>query len=136
MIGMDTTLPSPNMTNLQYVTLAEAASLLGVSKATLRNWDKAGKLTAIRHPINSYRLYDLSELRRLQGQLGLFTEPEGIAPPPQEGLDIRTVRKLISKLHIILRNTDSQSNIISRFDEITKQSQNAFATCICQTALL
>ena len=30
-----------------YVTLAEASSYLGVSKATLRNWDKTGKLKAL-----------------------------------------------------------------------------------------
>src|SRR2546423_15369880 len=39
------------------VTLAEAASYLGVSKATLRNWDREGKLKAHRHPLNRYRVY-------------------------------------------------------------------------------
>src|SRR5579862_6233155 len=99
----------------KYVTLAEAATLLGVSKATLRNWDKAGKLTAIRHPLNSYRLYDLAELKRLQEQLGLF-DSEDVASPVREVLDTRSVRRLIAKLHAILRNADSQSNIINRFD--------------------
>jgi hypothetical protein len=103
--------------SLHYITLAEAATLLGVSKATLRNWDKAGKLTAIRHPINSYRLYDLAELKRLQGLLGLIPDTD---KTPSEAIDAREVRKLIAKLHTILRNADSQSNIIGRFDEITK----------------
>jgi predicted RNA methylase len=114
---MDARLPN---TSQQYVTLAEAAALLGVSKATLRNWDRAGKLAAIRHPLNSYRLYDIAEVKQLQAQLGLFAEPESALPPSASGFDTRPVRRLIAKLHAILRNTDSQSNIISRFDEITK----------------
>lgn len=102
------------------VSLAEAAQLLGVSKATLRNWDKAGKLTASRHPINGYRLYDLEELKRLQAQIGLFPEEPAATDTISTELDMRGVRKLISRLHNIIRNTDSQSNIITRFDELTK----------------
>ena len=48
-----------------YITVREAANILGVSPATLRNWDRAGKLKAKRHPINGYRLYDYSELYNL-----------------------------------------------------------------------
>ena len=48
------------------VTLNEAATYLGVSKATLRNWDNDGKLTAIRNPVNGYRLYDMNELMALK----------------------------------------------------------------------
>ena len=40
------------------ITLTEAATFLGVSKATLRNWDNDGKLVAVRNPINGYRQYD------------------------------------------------------------------------------
>lgn len=47
------------------LTIGEAASLLGVSVSTLRNWDRAKKLTARRHPINGYRLYHRSELLSL-----------------------------------------------------------------------
>lgn len=48
-----------------YLTVGDAAATLGVSRATLRNWDKAGKLKAYRHPINGYRLYRRSELEAL-----------------------------------------------------------------------
>jgi len=48
-----------------YLTVKEAALQLGVSGSTLRNWDRAGKLKARRHPINGYRLYDRAELQRL-----------------------------------------------------------------------
>ncbi|MBU0717218.1 MAG: helix-turn-helix domain-containing protein [Planctomycetes bacterium] len=46
----------------EYLTVGEAADLLGVSKNTLRRWDRAGKLEARRHPITGYRLYLRSEL--------------------------------------------------------------------------
>lgn len=45
-----------------YLTVGEAAVTLGVSRSTLRNWDKAGKLKPYRHPVNSYRLYNRDEL--------------------------------------------------------------------------
>ena len=45
-----------------YITIKEAAKLIGVSPKTLRRWDNAGKLNASRHPINKYRLYKHSEL--------------------------------------------------------------------------
>lgn len=80
---------------MEYVTLAEAASFLGVSKATLRNWDRAGKLRATRHPINQYRVYAISELRVLQSQLSLL--PQSIdesASLPK--LDLRSAKRLIS----------------------------------------
>jgi excisionase family DNA binding protein len=51
------------------VTVTEAADILGVSPSTLRNWDRAGKLKAKRHPFNDYRLYERRQLERLLKQL-------------------------------------------------------------------
>lgn len=48
-----------------YLTVSEAAALLGVTPATLRNWDRSGKLKAVRHPMNGYRLYLQRELEAL-----------------------------------------------------------------------
>lgn len=48
-----------------YLTVGEAAETLGVSRSTLRNWDKAGKLKPYRHPVNGYRLYKQDELKSL-----------------------------------------------------------------------
>lgn len=48
-----------------YLTVGEAAKFLGVSPATLRNWDKAGKLLPYRHPLNNYRLYKKTDLEAL-----------------------------------------------------------------------
>ena len=48
-----------------YLTISEAAEFLGVSAATLRNWDRAGKVRATRHPVNGYRLYRKEDLSNL-----------------------------------------------------------------------
>ena len=54
-----------------YLTVKEAAELLGVSPWTLRNWDRSEKLKAIRHPLNGYRLYRREELEALLQQVGV-----------------------------------------------------------------
>ena len=41
----------------KYLTIKEVAKILGVTPQTLRNWDKSGKLKALRNPINNYRVY-------------------------------------------------------------------------------
>ena len=53
-----------------YLTVKQAADLLGVSPATLRRWDKAGKLKAIKNPMNNYRLYRRDELEAFLQNLG------------------------------------------------------------------
>ena len=105
-----------------YVTLAEAASYLGVSKATLRKWDNEGKLKAVRHPLNRYRVYDLEDLRALKPQASLFDD-DVLQVPKSEQVEIsdpRSLKRVIGRLHSVLRDTDGDSNIIQRFDELTK----------------
>ena len=41
----------------KYLTVKEVSKILGVTPLTLRNWDKEGKLRALRNPINNYRIY-------------------------------------------------------------------------------
>jgi excisionase family DNA binding protein len=51
-----------------YLRISDAADYLGVSPNTLRNWERAGKIVAHRHPVNQYRLFrreDLDALLRL-----------------------------------------------------------------------
>ena len=105
-----------------YVTLSEASSYLGVSKATLRNWDKADKLKATRHPLNDYRMYSLQDLRDLRAQLSLFDESHRITSQSTSNstLTIREVRKILARLHNVMRNTDANSSLIARFDELSK----------------
>lgn len=67
------------MTNLkQYVHIKEAATLLGVSPMTLRNWDQRGKLLSIRNPMNGYRLYKRSDLEKLLHQIELGQAPKTV----------------------------------------------------------
>jgi len=48
-----------------YMRVAEAADYLGVSPNTLRNWVNAGKIAAVRHPVNDYRLFKKEDLDSL-----------------------------------------------------------------------
>ncbi|MFO0914158.1 MAG: helix-turn-helix domain-containing protein [Pirellulales bacterium] len=54
------------MTKLSdYLKISDAADYLGVSPNTLRNWVNAGKVAAVRHPVNQYRLFRLRDLQSL-----------------------------------------------------------------------
>jgi excisionase family DNA binding protein len=48
-----------------YFRISEAAEYLGVSPNTLRNWVNSGKVVAIRHPVNGYRLFRKEDLDAL-----------------------------------------------------------------------
>lgn len=54
----------------RYLSIHEAAKMLGVTPLTLRNWDKRGILAAYRNPVNNYRVYRTDQielfLRRLE----------------------------------------------------------------------
>jgi len=52
-----------------YLTVREAAKVLGVSPSTLRVWDRAGKLKATRNPMNRYRLYRREDLEDFLRQI-------------------------------------------------------------------
>ncbi len=49
----------------KYITIKDASKILGVSKITLRNWDKSGKLEAHRHPFNNYRVYRTEDIDKV-----------------------------------------------------------------------
>jgi DNA-binding transcriptional MerR regulator len=50
----------------EYLTIKDAAKILGVNPETLRRWDNIGKLKTKRHPINNYRIYDPPEVEALR----------------------------------------------------------------------
>jgi DNA (cytosine-5)-methyltransferase 1 len=56
-----------------YVQIKEAAAMLGVAPNTLRNWERLGKITVYRHPMNGYRLYKKVDIQRL---LAAIESPE------------------------------------------------------------
>jgi DNA-binding transcriptional MerR regulator len=64
-----------------YLTVTQAARLVGVTAATLRNWDRTDKLNPHRHPLNGYRLYRredlLSFLERIVASAGDSRDVKG-----------------------------------------------------------
>ena len=60
----------------KFIQIKEAADLLGVSKLTLRNWDKSGKLKAHRHPINNYRVYLLGDVEGIINETKITEKPK------------------------------------------------------------
>lgn len=56
------------------ITVQAAAEILGLSPATLRNWDRKGKLKAKRDSRNNYRYYDIRELEKFAEKEGLKKE--------------------------------------------------------------
>ncbi|MDA9856598.1 helix-turn-helix domain-containing protein [Rubripirellula sp.] len=66
------------MTKLsEYLRVSDAADYLGVSPNTLRNWERAGKIVAHRHPMNDYRLFKREDLDAL---LKLVQKPDEPKP--------------------------------------------------------
>lgn len=47
----------------KYLNISEAAEKLGISKETLRRWDKNGKFESVRHPVNNYRVYTEDQIK-------------------------------------------------------------------------
>lgn len=58
----------------RYITIKQAAKILGVSALTLRNWDNSGKFRAGRHPISNYRVYEIIDLENILLQMGIKNE--------------------------------------------------------------
>ena len=48
----------------EYVKVAEAAEILGVSLGTVRTWAADGKIPMHRNPANGYRLFKRDELEK------------------------------------------------------------------------
>ena len=52
-----------------YVKVAEAAEILGVSQGTIRTWAEAGKLPMHKNPANGYRLFKREDLENFLSEL-------------------------------------------------------------------
>lgn len=55
-----------------FFSLSEVADVMGVSKETLRRWDKNGKLKSVRHPVNNYRVYTPESLAQFESHGFIF----------------------------------------------------------------
>jgi len=51
----------------KFYLIDDVAAILGVSKSTVRNWEKAGKIPkAKRDKLSNYRFYTASDIKKLQ----------------------------------------------------------------------
>ena len=53
----------------EYLSLSEAAELIGKSKETLRRYDRDGQLSAVREPVSNYRVYRKQDVQIFMGEL-------------------------------------------------------------------
>ena len=63
-----------NMNEINCVSIGKAANILGVSIPTLRNWDKAGKLTPSFITSGGTRMYDLATLNLIKGKKSIVPD--------------------------------------------------------------
>ncbi len=101
-----------------WLTIREAAIMLNVSENTLRNWDASGKFKAERHPLNNYRLYRESDVRKL-GRILTGGNDEYYEENKMETV----LRKLsfsqtVKQLNRLYRDHDM--DLMTRFEEISK----------------
>ena len=61
-----------------YVKVAEAAEILGVSQGTVQAWAEAGKIPMYRNPANGYRLFKQADLKEF---LHKTAQPVNSSPP-------------------------------------------------------
>lgn len=64
---------SPNLR--EYLTVAQAALLLGVAANTVRAWDAAGIIPSRRNPANGYRLFKRADLEAFLAAIDRSEEP-------------------------------------------------------------
>jgi len=57
----------------EYVKVAEAAEILGVSQGTVRTWAEAGKIPMHKNPANGYRLFRREELEKFLSDIAAPT---------------------------------------------------------------
>ena len=120
----------------EYLTIKDAAELLGVTPTTLRNWDKSKKLVAHRNPVNGYRLYaveDVTKILRDRGEndqtynldiLSHQTDAQAFLFPElfsqsESKQDTRSLRLLVRQMSKAFRDSMG-GGLLERFEEISK----------------
>jgi DNA (cytosine-5)-methyltransferase 1 len=53
----------------EFVTIKQAAKILGVVPNTLRNWHRGAKIPVYRNPVSNYRLFKKTDLEELLRQI-------------------------------------------------------------------
>ncbi len=60
----------------EYVKVAEAAEILGVSQGTVRTWAEAGKIPMHKNPANGYRLFRRVDLEKFLAKVAKPEKPK------------------------------------------------------------
>ena len=60
----------------EYVKVAEAAEILGVSQGTVRTWAEAGKIPMHKNPANGYRLFRRVDLEKFLAKVAKPAKPK------------------------------------------------------------
>ncbi len=60
------------MEETKYISPKDAYTILGITHTQLRGWEKKGKLTAVRHPMNNFRMYKREEIEEIAKKLQEF----------------------------------------------------------------
>ena len=82
----------------KFINIKDAAKILGVSKLTLRNWDRDGKLVAKRHPLNNYRVYLAEDLDKIIKQIESGEKP---VRPQKKAKNVEQEKPKFYKLKVI-----------------------------------
>lgn len=59
-----------------YVRVAKAAEILGVSQGTVRTWAEAGKIPMHKNPANGYRLFRRIDLEKFLAKVAKPEKPK------------------------------------------------------------
>ena len=89
--------------NERYLSLREVSKILGVTPLTLRNWDKSGRLSAYRNPINNYRMYRYADVADLVSQI------KNPSRAPSESAEPRTetAKSMVYKIPVVLESEEA-----------------------------
>ena len=110
------------------ITIKDAASMLGVTKSTLRNWDKNDKLNPIRNPVNNYRMYQLTDVISIIDEIkNNRIEIDDTIPPKRSQekhellhpIDTKKLKFTVRQMSKAFRDSEGGS-ILDRFEEISK----------------
>lgn len=101
-----------------FYSIAQVADILGISKETLRRWDKNGVLTPQRHSENNYRVYHRSQLEQFEQAQLLFnsTWSEEIKSKPHRAYTLVELFAGAGGLAIGLEKSGFKSLLLNEFD--------------------
>lgn len=102
-----------------YYSIAQVADILGMSKETLRRWDRNGKLVPKRHPKNKYRVYHRSQLEQFEQAQLLFNSnwDNEVGIKPNKNFTLIELFAGAGGLAIGLENAGFQSVLLNEIDK-------------------